>query len=76
MAVNVEFTVVGEEKMRCSGCGTRARFALSRLPGVQEVRVDSKTQRIAVVINPRQVTQEDVQARLKVAGFETAATPA
>ncbi len=76
MVVKVDFTVVGEEKMHCGGCETRVRFALSRLPGVQEVRADSKTQRIAVVINPSQVTPEDVQARLKVAGFETAATAA
>ncbi len=76
MVVKVDFTVVGEEKMHCGGCETRVRFALSRLPGVQEVRADSKTQRIAVVINPSQVTPEEVQARLKVAGFETAATAA
>jgi len=76
MVVKVDFTVIGEEKMHCGGCETRVRFALSRLPGVQDVRADSKTQRIAVVINPSQVTSEDVQARLKVAGFETAATAA
>ena len=76
MVVKVDFTVVGDEKMHCGGCETRVRFALSRMPGVQDVRADSKTQRIAVVINPSQVTPEDVQARLKVAGFETAATAA
>lgn len=76
MVVEVNFRVVGEEKMRCSGCEMRARFALSRRPGVQEVWADSKTQRIAVVINPSQVTLDAVQARLKVAGFETAATAA
>ncbi|GAC1431109.1 MAG: hypothetical protein NVSMB6_29690 [Burkholderiaceae bacterium] len=76
MVVKVDFTVVGEEKMHCGGCETRVRFALSRLPGVQDVRADSKTQRVAVVIDPSQVTPEDVQARLKVAGFETAATAA
>lgn len=76
MVVKVHFTVVGEEKMHCGGCESRVRFALSRLPGVQDVQADSKTQRIAVVINPSQITPEDVQARLKVAGFETAATAA
>ena len=76
MVVKVDFTVVGEEKMHCGGCETRVRFALSHMPGVQDVRADSKTQRIAVVINPSQVTPKDVQARLKVAGFETAATAA
>lgn len=68
--VKVEFIVVGEEKMHCSGCETRVRFALSRMPGVQQVRADSNTQRIAVVINSNEVTPQDVQARLKVAGFD------
>lgn len=72
MVVKVEFTVVGEKKMHCSGCETRVRFALSRMPGVQQVRADSKTQHIAVVINPNEVTPRDVQARLKVAGFDAA----
>lgn len=72
MVMKVDFEVVGEEKMHCGGCETRVRFALSRMPGVQEVLASSKTQRIAVVINPDQVTPEQVQARLKDAGFEAA----
>jgi len=70
MVVKVDFEVAGEEKMHCSACETRVRFALSRMPGVQEVLANAKTQRIAVVINPEQVTAEQVQARLKDAGFE------
>lgn len=74
MVVKVDFEVVGEEKMHCGGCETRVRFALSRMPGVQEVLASAKTQRIAVVINPDQVTPEQVQARLQDAGFEAAVT--
>lgn len=74
MVVKVDFAVVGEEKMHCGGCETRVRFALSRMPGVQEVLASSKTQRIAVVINPDQVTPGQIQARLKDAGFEVEVT--
>jgi copper chaperone CopZ len=71
MVVKVDFEVVGEEKMHCGGCETRVRFALSHMPGVQEVLASSKTQRIAVAINPDQATPDDVQNRLRDAGFET-----
>jgi len=74
MVVKVDFEVVGDEKMHCGGCETRVRFALSRMPGVQEVFASSKTQRIAVVINPAQVTLEQIQARLSDAGFEAKVT--
>ncbi|THC40236.1 heavy-metal-associated domain-containing protein [Massilia sp. Mn16-1_5] len=74
MVVKVDFEVVGDEKMHCGGCETRVRFALSRMPGVQEVLASSKTQRIAVVINPAQVTLEQIQARLSDAGFEAKVT--
>jgi copper chaperone len=74
MVIKVDFKVVGEEKMHCGGCETRVRFALSRMPGVQEVLASSKTQSIAVVINPDQVTLEQVRVRLKDAGFDVAVT--
>lgn len=74
MLVKVDFEVVGEVRMHCGGCETRVRFALSRMPGVQEVLASSKTQRIAVFINSDQVTTEQIQARLKDAGFEAAVT--
>lgn len=72
MVIKIDFTVIGEEKMHCAGCESRVRLALSRLAGVQEVLANAKTQNIAVVINPDQVTTEEVQAQLKDAGFEAA----
>lgn len=72
MVIKVDFVVTGEEKMHCSGCETRVRFALQRLPGVQEVLANAKSQSIAVVLNPQQVTIQEVQQRLKTAGFQTA----
>lgn len=74
MVIKVDFEVVGEEKMHCSACEARVKFALSRLHGVREVLASAKTQRIVVVISSEQVTTEEVQTRLKDAGFETALT--
>jgi copper chaperone len=76
MVAKVDFIVTGEVKMHCGGCETRVRFALQRLKGVQEVLANAKTQHISVVISPDQVTPQEVQARLKEAGFDAVlATP-
>lgn len=70
MIVKVDFNVVGEEKMHCGGCESRVRFALQQMVGVQQVLADSSTQRISVMFNPGQVTTEEVQQRLKAAGYD------
>lgn len=70
MVIKVDFEVTGEEKMHCGGCETRVRFALARMPGVQEVVANAKNQRIAAVIAPELVTAEQILATLKSAGFE------
>lgn len=72
MVSKVDLTVVGDQTMHCGGCENRVRFALSRLPGVQSVSASAKTQAISVLIEPGQVSVEQVQERLRVAGFETA----
>lgn len=73
MVVAVDFKVIGEEKMNCGGRETRVPFALRRLPGVLEVLPNAKTQNMAVVIDPDQVTIQEIQARLKMVGFEALA---
>ncbi len=56
MVVKVDLEIVGEEKMSCSACETRVQLALFRMPGVENVLASAKTQRIAVLIDPEQVT--------------------
>jgi hypothetical protein len=34
MADRINFTGTGDEKIHCSGCESRIRFALQRMPGV------------------------------------------
>lgn len=66
----IEFQVIGDEKIHCAGCETRIGFALGRLPGVRDARATAQTQRIAVTIDPEQVSPEQVRARLRDLGYE------
>ena len=74
MTDKIDFTVVGNRKINCSGCETNISFALQRIPGIQEVAADSKTQRVAINFDPLQVSIEQVQAKLKEIGFEVEKT--
>lgn len=70
MTNRIDLTVVGDDKMHCSGCETRVGFALQRLPGVQHVTADAKNQRISVAFDPAAVTTDQVLQRIKDLGFE------
>lgn len=72
MTILIEFQVIGDEKIHCSGCETRIGFALRRLPGVRDVRASAETQLIAVTIDPEEVKPERVRARLQELGYEVA----
>lgn len=68
----IEFQVIGDEKIHCSGCESRIGFALRRLPGVRDVRASAETQQIAVTIDAEEVKPERVRARLQELGYEVA----
>lgn len=70
MTILIEFRVIGDEKIHCSGCETRIGFALRRLPGVRDVRASTETQLIAATIDPEEVSPEQVRARLQELGYE------
>jgi len=42
----ITLKVVGERSIHCSGCESTVKFTLSRIPGVQQIKADSKTQLI------------------------------
>ncbi|WP_018991681.1 heavy-metal-associated domain-containing protein [Aromatoleum toluclasticum] len=72
MTTLIDFQVIGDEKIHCSGCETRIGFALRRLPGVRDVQASANTQRIAVSIDPEAVSADEVRARLQALGYEVA----
>lgn len=61
MTDRIDFTVIGDEKLRCSGCETRIRFALDRIAGVQHVAADDGTQRVTIMLDPSRVSRDHVQ---------------
>ena len=69
MIDRIDFNVVGEETIHCSGCETRIRFALERLPGVQSVAADAKTQRVTVTFDRAHLTPDQMHERLTDMGF-------
>lgn len=70
MTEKIEFTVVGESKIHCTGCETRINFALQRMPGVQKVEANAQTQQVVIRVDSSQITPEQIQTRLKDIGFE------
>jgi copper chaperone CopZ len=70
MAQTLEFVVVGDEKMYCSGCEQRVSNALRRLPGVREVQANATTQHVRVTVDLSQVDAEQVQAKLEQLGYQ------
>ena len=70
MAENITFEIIGEQKMHCAGCELAIQQSLSRLPGVCQVQANRRTQRVVVRLEPAQISDEAVQARLANAGYD------
>lgn len=73
MATNLEFNVSGEQKIHCASCEERITRALKRVPGIQSVQANAKSQSISVSIDPSRVTAEIVQTKLGEIGYEVVA---
>jgi Cu+-exporting ATPase len=71
MTKTIEFTVTGEQPIHCASCEQRIGNGLRRLPGVQNVRASSKTQHVQVIIDPAEVSPEQVRAKIEQLGFAT-----
>ncbi len=65
--------VVGEQTMHCAGCERTVEFTLSRLPGVQKVKADYKTQAIEIGLAPSEFDLERVKAELDWIGYQVEA---
>ena len=68
----VRFEVIGDERIHCSGCESRIRHALRRLPGVHDVQASAETQRVSVTIDPARTSEDEVRARLTQLGYQLA----
>lgn len=62
--------VIGDQTMHCSGCERTVQFTLSRLPGVQRVKADHKTQRIELQVGSEAADLEKLKAELDWIGYQ------
>lgn len=62
--------VVGEHTMHCVGCERSVIFALSQLPGVEQVKADWKKQIIQVDLYSETSNLEELKAELDWIGYE------
>lgn len=70
--LTAELKVIGEQRLHCAGCENAVQRGLLRLPGVQEVTADHRTQRIVVTVDTAQISLAAIQERLGWMGWQTA----
>lgn len=73
MATNLEFSVMGKQKIHCESCEQRIARALKRVPGIDGVKAREKDQHISVSIDPDRTTPEQVRAKLHEIGYDVSA---
>jgi copper chaperone CopZ len=70
MPKTLTLKVVGEHIMHCAGCERSVTFAISQLPGVDEVRADWKTQAIQINLSlDGELDLEKIKAELDWIGY-------
>jgi cation-transporting ATPase V len=65
-ATELEFSVSG---MTCGSCAARVQKVLGRQPGVEEAAVNFATERASVVVDPAQVSTENLVAAVGKIGY-------
>jgi Cu2+-exporting ATPase len=65
----METTNLTASDIECDGCANAIRKALTRVPGVSDVRVDISTKQVAVQHDAKQAPREAILAALDRAGF-------
>ena len=68
---SITLEVTGEQKLVCESCELRVKRLMKGVPGVGEVRADSRTQKIDVLFDDAQVGPASMIERLGEAGYET-----
>ncbi len=66
----VVLKVVGERTIHCSGCERTVKYALSRIPGVDQIKADHKTQMIEFELSPDLTDLDKVKADLEWIGYQ------
>ena len=51
--------------IHCAGCETRIQSVLARVPGVEQVKAEQKTQKVHLTLNPERVSVDQVREKLQ-----------
>ncbi len=70
MTKKITYKVVGEQTMHCGGCERTVKFTLKRLPGVEAVEADHRTQQIEVSLNADETDAAEIKGALDWIGYE------
>ena len=62
---------VQDKAIHCAGCEARIQSVLARMPGVEEVKADHKTQKIQLTLDSASVSVQDVKEKLEDLGYTT-----
>ncbi len=58
--------------MTCGHCESAVSAELLKLPGVEEAKADAQAANVVVVLDPSVVSQDDIDAGIREAGYELA----
>lgn len=70
----VRLRVIGENTIHCAGCERTVEFTLSRMPGVEKVKADHKTQDIEFELTSVETDLEKVKDGLEWIGYQVELT--
>jgi copper chaperone CopZ len=66
----ISLKVVGQRTIHCSGCENTVKYALSQIPGVEQIRADHKTQLIEFDLTSEVADLDKVKAELEWIGYQ------
>ena len=65
-----EITVL-DNAIHCAGCEARIQSVLVRIPGVQDVKADHKTQKVSLTLDSGSVSIHELKGKLEDLGYST-----
>jgi copper chaperone CopZ len=68
----VETTEIAVKGMHCDGCERTLTLALSRLEGVRDVKADRVVERVVVMHDPSEASEQALRERVRLCGFTPA----
>lgn len=58
--------------IHCPGCETTIQRMLARVPGIESVKADHKTQRVRLTLDGEKVSVQEIRDQMEQLGFPTA----